>query len=277
MESTKKLTKAQIQAFQKRVYDHYGEQGRDFPWRRTHDPYHVLVSEIMLQQTQAGPRTVEKYKEFIKKFPNVRALARAPLKKVLTLWQGLGYNRRAKALWEAAQIIVEEYKGVFPRKASELIKLPGIGTYTAAAIVAFAFNRPATLLETNVRTVFIYHFLKEQTEIPDTALIPLIEATLDHKNPRIWYTALMDYGAMLKRTVGNMGKQSKHYTKQSSFAGSDREIRGKIVRALVGHTALSEKTLTRTIENNSRRVGTLLSKLVKEGLVKKKRQLFMLG
>lgn len=273
----KKLTAAQIEVFQKRIHRHYYKHGRSFPWRETHDPYCILVSEIMLQQTQAGLRTIEKYKEFIKKFPNVCTLATALLREVLTLWQGLGYNRRAKALWEAAQIIVEDYEGVFPREASELVKLPGIGVYTAAAVVAFAFNQPVILLETNIRTVFIYHFLKEQTGIPDTALIPLIEATLDHKNPRIWYAALMDYGVMLKGTVGNMGKQSKHYTKQGSFVGSDREIRGKILRALVGHTALSAKALTRIIEGNDQRVGVLLSKLAKEGLVKRKRQLFLLG
>jgi A/G-specific adenine glycosylase len=163
--------------FKKIIYSYYEKNRRDFPWRRTRDPYKILVSEIMLQQTQA-PRVTEKYKEFIKKFPSVKSLAEAPLKKVLVLWQGLGYNRRAVNLHKTAQVINKKYKGVFPKTKEALLELPGVGPATAGDILAFAYNQAQIVIETNIRSVFIHFFFENEKNVHDRDIIPLIEKTL---------------------------------------------------------------------------------------------------
>src|SRR3989344_7710205 len=123
------------------------------PWRKTKDPYKILVSEVMLQQTQVD-RVIPFYNRFVKKYPTARALARAKLRDVLKEWNGLGYNRRAKFLHEAAKQLG---KSDFPKTAEEIENLPGVGHYTARAVAAFAFNKPEVFIETNIRTVFFYH------------------------------------------------------------------------------------------------------------------------
>jgi len=219
-------------AFQKRVYDFYHKQGRyTLPWRKTHNPYRILVSEVMLQQTQVD-RVVPKYQEFLKKFPTVRTLAYAPLSDVLHVWSGLGYNRRARTLHEAAKMVVAKHSGRFPKDVSELESLPGIGPYTACAVMAFACNQPVVMIETNIRSVFIYEFFKGKKDVLDTQVYELIEATLDTKNPREWYAALMDYGAYLKKSFPNPSRNSKHHTKQVAFVGSIRQVRGAILPLL---------------------------------------------
>ena len=153
-----KIGNSKIKNFRQQVWNHYRKNGRTYlPWRRTTDPYKILVSEIMLQQTQV-PRVIEKYEEFLKAFPNIRALSKAPLSDVLRLWNGMGYNRRAKFLREAAKIIVERHGGRVPRDAAALRKLPSIGPYTASAVRVFAFKEPDVLIETNIRAAFIHHF-----------------------------------------------------------------------------------------------------------------------
>ena len=143
----------QIQAFQKEVWNYYKAHGRhDLPWRKTRDPYRILVSEVMLQQTQV-PRVLEKYKEFLKAFPSVMALAAAKLSEVLKIWSGLGYNRRGKYLHDAAKIVVADHKGNMKKALAE--PLPGVGSYTRAAVRTFAYNEPHTMIETNIRTVYI--------------------------------------------------------------------------------------------------------------------------
>lgn len=258
-------------AFVKTVTDFYVTYGRhDLPWRQTHDPYKILVSEIMLQQTQVS-RVISKYAEFLKTFPTVQSLASSPLGAVLSAWQGLGYNRRAKMLHQCAQTIVHEYKGKWPQDISTLRLLPGIGPYTAGAVAAFAFNIPSTIIETNVRTVYLHHFFPTDTNVPDASLLPIITATLNTDDPRSWYYALMDYGSHLKQTVGNKSKQSKHYTKQSKFKGSDRQIRGAIIRTLTKTPAgvtiayLSKEHSATEIP----RLKTQLQKLVTEAMVEK--------
>jgi A/G-specific adenine glycosylase len=215
--------------FQKIVYTHYAKNKRNYPWRTTTDPYKILVSELMLQQTQTD-RVVPKYLVFIKTFPTIKKLANATTADVIRHWQGLGYNRRALYLKKCAANVVTEYKGIFPKKETDLQKLPGIGPYTAAAIMAFAYNKPAIVIETNIRTAYIFHFFTDATDVSDSELIPIIKKTLDKKNPRVWYNALMDYGAAVKREHGNLSRKSKQYTKQSTFKGSEREVRGKILR-----------------------------------------------
>jgi A/G-specific adenine glycosylase len=222
--------------FQAEVWDYYHGHGRhDLPWRLPDaggfDAYKVTVSELMLQQTQVR-RVIPKYREFLEAFPTVRALAGAPLGDVLRAWSGLGYNRRAKFLHQAAARVVRDYGGRFPEELADLVKLPGIGPNTAGAILAYAYNRPAVFVETNIRTVFIHHFFHDQTDIPDRAITALVTDTLDREHPREWYYALMDYGARLKQLVGNPGRRSQSYARQSSFQGSRRQIRGQVIRLL---------------------------------------------
>lgn len=209
-----------------------GEQlYRAMPWRDDTRAYYVLVSELMLQQTQV-PRVVPKFEAFVAAFPDEQALAQASLADVLKLWQGLGYNRRAKFLHAAAQMIVNEFDGVFPSDEKELLQLPGVGKNTAGAIRAYAFNQPSIFVETNVRTVYIHHFFDDRFDVDDKEIIALLEQTIDRRRPRAFYWALMDYGSWLKsRGVRNISS-SKHYKKQSALKGSIRETRGAIVREL---------------------------------------------
>ncbi len=243
---------------------------RSFPWRNTTNPYHILVSEIMLQQTQAS-RVVEKYKEFIKKYPSFKKLSKATLRDVLSLWQGLGYNRRAKALLEIAQ------RGRFPKSEEELLNLPGVGVYTARAILAFAYNIPTVFIETNIRTVFIYHFFRDQEIVHDYEILELIEKTLDRENPRYWYYALMDYGAELKKEHKDISKKSKHYIKQSTFKGSDRQLRGKIISLLVENKRVTVKELITKSSFTKERVVTQLIQLEKEKIVREHNKKYLIA
>ena len=264
------MTKKQS-VFVETVKNFYTAWGRhDLPWRQTHDPYKILVSEVMLQQTQVV-RVMAKYEEFLSLFPTVDSLAQAPLGAVLTLWQGLGYNRRAKLLHACAQTVVREYKGVWPRDITLLRSLPGIGPYTAGAVAAFAFSIPSTIIETNVRTVYLHHFYPDETNVSDALLLPIIKATLDQTDPRSWYYALMDYGSHLKQTVGNKNTQSKHYTKQSKFEGSDRQIRGAIIRALsLKNTGVTLANILKEISSTDpERLRVQLAKLLAEKMVEK--------
>lgn len=252
------------------VHDHYKRHGRrGLPWRKTKDPYYILVSEIMLQQTQVD-RVLPKYEVFLKRFGTVATLAKAPLGAVLGEWQGLGYNRRAKMLHESARRIIHDYGGVFPQDYNLLKGLPGIGPYTAGAIMAFAFNAPVPIIETNIRSVYLHHFYVDATEVSDRELLELVVRTLDTKNPRRWYAALMDYGSHIKKTYGNPNKKSKHYTRQSAFKGSDREIRGAILRHLV-ETSATRVQLLKSLPFEGIRIDAQLEKLVGENLIEKKR------
>lgn len=264
------MTKKQIQAFQNTIHKFYLENKRSFPWRKTRNPYHILVSEIMLQQTQTG-RVVPKYNEFLSAFPTVEALATASLKDVLKHWQGLGYNRRALMLHRAAQTVVHDFDGVFPKDQKRLLTLPGIGPYTSGAIMVFAYNKPIVIIETNIRTVFIYHFFKGHGAVHDKELLPLIEQTLDTKNPRMWYSALMDYGTYLKKTYPNPSRKSTHHTTQSKFKGSDREIRGAIIRAIT-QKSMPQKELFESLSTyniSPERFERILLKLLDEGMITK--------
>jgi len=233
--------------FKKTIEEYYHMHGRhDLPWRHTRDPYAILVSEIMLQQTQVT-RVKSYYENFLKKFPNFRRLARAKKEEVLRAWQGLGYNRRALALWNLSRIVSREFNGNLPRTREQLEALPGIGRGTSGAVSAFAFNKPEVFIETNIRRVFIHFFFSATNEgrasakkVTDDELARYIKSTLDVKNPREWYYALMDYGAMLgtsasasKLASANPNRRSAHYKKQSPFKGSDREIRGKLLRSIL--------------------------------------------
>jgi A/G-specific adenine glycosylase len=270
---SKSEIKNQTKSFKKAIHAFRTTHGlRDLPWRTTSNPYHIAVSELMLQQTQV-PRVIEKYKLFIKTFPTVRALARAPLSDVLILWSGLGYNRRAKFLHAMAKNIVEEQKGVFPRSIDELQQLPGIGPYTARAIAAFAYNTPSSFIETNIRTVYIHHFFKDKEGVTDRELLPIIEATLDIHNSREWYWLLMDYGSFLKAKGIVTHRKSTQYTKQSTFKGSRREVRGAILKTLIaGPKSLPQ--IVRTTSKEKDVVMSVLGDLLNENLIQKEKQTY---
>ena len=265
-----------LRSFKRLIYDYYRKHGRSLPWRKTSNPYHILVSELMLQQTQV-PRVLEKYREFIARFPDAAALAKAPLRSVLTVWQGLGYNRRALALKQIALALVAQHRGKVPSSFDDLVKLPGVGKATASAILAFAFNRPVVFIETNIRTVFIHFFFPGQDEVSDEEIIPLVTKTLDAANPREWYYALMDYGTFLKKSIANPGRKSTQYQKQAPFDGSTRQVRGRILRYLTTEHECTEEALAQQLGLAPGRVRSALHELVKEGMITRNGTMLKIG
>lgn len=248
----KKLTSKTIQKFQAKIFEFYAKNGRhSLPWRKTKDPYKVLVSEIMLQQTQVD-RVIPKYEAFLKQFPDAQMLAGSNLKDVLVLWKGLGYNNRAIRLRDAARVVVEKYKGKFPKSPELLDELPGIGPYTARAIAAFSFNTAAPLIETNIRRIFIHEFFPAQESVSDSEVLFLVEQTLPAGRAREWYWALMDYGTYLSKQVPNPNRKSKHYSKQSKFEGSLRQGRAKVVHAVAEQESLTHQKVKKLLEKYSR-------------------------
>ncbi len=217
--------------FNEEVWERGRQLYRDMPWRDNTEPYFVLVSELMLQQTQVD-RVMPKFELFMQTFPTIVELAAASLSDVLIVWSGLGYNRRAKFLHEAARKVVAECGGKIPETYEGLVRLPGIGPNTAGAILAYSFNQPVIFIETNVRTVYFHHFFEDQLLVTDSELKELAAETIDTEHPREWYWALMDYGSFLKKQgVGRIDKSS-HYKKQGPLKGSLREVRGLILKAL---------------------------------------------
>lgn len=265
-----------VAAFKKQVWNYYRKHGRaQLPWRQTANPYHVLVSEIMLQQTQVD-RVIPKYEAFLRKFPSTRVLAKAPLADVLREWQGLGYNRRAKFLHEAAKVVESRHGGAMPADLPSLLVLPGIGPYTAGAVMAFAYDKPVVFLDTNIRNVFIHHFFPKKQNVHDRELMPIIGSALDRKRPRDWYSALMDYGTHLKATGQGKNARSAHYAKQSRFSGSDREIRGRML-TLLSEKSVPEDLLLKHGSADRLRAEAQLQKLLKEKMVSRKGKTIHLG
>jgi A/G-specific adenine glycosylase len=255
--------------FQSIVYGNYALNRRALPWRDTTNPYRILLSELMLQQTQVE-RVLEKYRLFVQRFPTVSSVAKANLRGVLDAWSGLGYNRRALSLKRLAEIVVKEHRGRIPRDPKLLMQLPGVGKATAGAVCAFAFNKPVVFLETNIRAVFIHHFFSGEKHVKDSEILPIAEKMLDKKNPRRWYSALMDYGVSLKKLHGNPARRSAHHRSQSSFAGSDRQIRGEIIKLLVRRKAIRESSLCAQLLFPCWRVRKMIKALAKEGFIKKR-------
>ena len=263
------MTQRNLETFKQTVWEYYFAHQRNLPWRDIQFStkqlgYRILVSEIMLQQTQVR-RVVEKYNEWMVNFPTISDVANANLSEILTLWSGLGYNRRARFLHEACKQIVADYDGSVPTTAKELTGLAGIGTNTAGAIMAYTFNTPVIFIETNIRTVYIYHFFHHADTVADADLLPLLHDTVDLENPREWYWALMDYGTFLKKEVGNIARLSKHHTVQSKFEGSRRQLRGEVLRQLIAGEKSASNLQTAT-QNNSELADVLVA-LVAEGLV----------
>lgn len=257
------MSHTSIPAFKKIVWNFYAAQGRDLPWRKNITPYRIVVSEIMLQQTQVH-RVIPKFKSFIKKFPNFKTLAKAPLADVLTEWKGLGYNRRAVALQTIATYVTKR-KGLLPRTTEELMKLPSIGPNTAASICAFAYNQPTVFIETNIRTVFIHHFFTDIQSVDDKDIIPFIEKTADQNKSREWYYALMDYGSYLKKDIGNLNTKSVQYRPQSKFKGSNREQRSKILEK-IRQAPIQIKSLY-SLGKDKVQINKNVISLIKEGFI----------
>lgn len=271
------LSEEQISAFRSTIHENYRLYGRSFPWRKTHDPYAILVSEMMLQQTQTL-RVLPKYEAWLVLFPDAASLASAPLSDVLAAWNGLGYNSRAKYLQNACREVCGKYNGIFPGTKDGLDSLPGVGPYTAGAVSAFAYNNPEVFIETNIRSVFIFFFFNGTEEkIPDQLLLPLVEQTLDRNNPREWYYALMDYGAELKKRVKNPSRKSAQYAKQSKFEGSLRQARGAILRQLTekGFVTLAEIAEAEHIDLY--RLEKAAQKLTSENLVCEKKGIYRIS
>lgn len=266
-----------ITSFQKEIWDYYRAHGRVFPWRRTKDPYKIMVSEMMLQQTQTS-RVVEKYKQFLKLFPTVAALAQASRVEVLRVWQGLGYNRRALYLQQAATAITSKYRGKVPDDHDALISLSGIGPNTAGAIRAFAFNQSSVFIETNIRRVFIHFFFPRSKQVNDALIRRLVEQSVDQANPREWYWALMDYGVHLAAITENANRRSAHYSKQSPFENSLRQLRGKLIRLLLDRGNMSRAQIKKQLpDEDDQRITGALDGLTKDGLISRHGQKFSLN
>jgi len=256
----------EIELFREIILNYYKIYGRSFSWRETSDPYHILLSELMLQQTQTE-RAAPKYAAFIERWPDFNALSEAPFSEILILWKGLGYNRRAMALKQIALIAVRQYGGTLPRIYDELLKLPMVGPATASAVLAFSYNQPALYLETNIRRVLLHFFYQNEEKVHDRELYKLLEAVQVREDPKSWYYALMDYGVLLKKMVKNPNRRSAHYTKQPAFENSNRQIRGQILTVFTEKGLVSKKELYSFLNFPQENINKCLSALQKEGFV----------
>lgn len=265
-----------LEEFSATVWERGRELYRDLPWRDTHDPYAILLSEVMLQQTQVS-RAMGRWEQWLETFPTIADLASAPLPPVLELWQGMGYNRRALNLKRCAEEVVAMHDGVVPSDKKALLGLPGIGPSTSAGVRVFAFRQPDMYLETNVRAVFIHELFPGRESVADKELVSLVEATCPQDaRVRAWYYALLDYGAYLKKTMPNPTRRSKHYTRQSKFEGSHRQKRAYLLRRVIDD-ALSTEDLARDLAQSERASGrqepsveevrAILDELEREGFV----------
>ena len=259
---TVQLDQAAVREFQQKVMDWWTENRRDLPWRNNPSPYEVMVSEVMLQQTQVN-RVIPKYLEFLREFPTLEALAKAETKHLLTVWSGLGYNRRALWLREAASQIVE--RGEFPQDAKKLRDLKGIGPYTSRSILIFAFNKDIAAVDTNIRRVMIATGFATE-EMVECQLQEVADTLLLRGRSSDWHNALMDYGSeVFSSNLTGIAPTSK----QSGFKGSTRQIRGAIIRKLTGAESMTLEQLNTQLGLDCDRstMISVLDQLVSEKLV----------
>ncbi|MDR2783661.1 MAG: A/G-specific adenine glycosylase [Treponema sp.] len=264
-----------IKQFKDEVYSYYRQCGRTFPWRENTTPWGVLVSEFMLQQTQTE-RVIPYFERWMLRWPSPETLHNASLEEALSEWVGLGYNRRCRFLKDCARIITGDYAGHVPETPDILCSLPGVGAYTAGAIACFAYNYPSVFIETNIRSAvisffyFSYNAPASESVISDREISSILESALDEKtrkDPRLWYWALMDYGANLKKLHVNLNRRSAHYSKQSKFEGSLRQIRGGIVRTLARDGASTIESLLRKTAAQKQELYRALDGLQKDAIV----------
>ena len=275
-----------LEDFQRKVKAMGEEHHRELPWRYIDDPYAVLVSEVMLQQTQVK-RVLDYWPRFMRTFPSIDALASSEVSLVLEMWQGLGYNRRALALRKSAEICSRDYKGNLPVSYDELVALPGIGPATAAGVLSFALQKPSMYLETNVRTVFLHELFPGECDVHDKLIEPLVRRSCPNVDPRSWYYALLDYGAYLKATNPNPSRRSKHHSKQSKFEGSRRQKRAEILRMVLASEGMAEPQIVRELTDFEREhkreapdeslVEDILSDLLSEGFLRFENGLYSVG
>ncbi len=260
---------SKIKTFQTKIFDWWNTNKREFPWRETTDPYFVLLSEVMLQQTQAT-RSIEKFKQFVESFPTIDSLAEAQKSEVLKQWSGLGYNRRALWLQEAAKQIIE--LGDFPKFPEALQALKGIGPYTGRAILIFAFNYDLSTVDTNIRRILIAEGFASETNT-EKELYDIAFKIQPKGRSRDWYSALMDYGA----TVLTAAKTGiKPVTSQSKYKNSKRFFRGKIVKLLTIREKATKNRISKECKIPIVEIDTILEKLVSDGLIKKERKSYSL-
>lgn len=261
---------ASLAEFRSGILDFYQRWGRTFPWRESGDAYHILVSEVMLQQTQTS-RVLAKYELFLSRWPTLEDLAGATLLDLLTVWKGLGYNRRALYLHQSAKAS-ERWRWRLPSDERQLRMLPGVGKATAAALMAFAFGKPSIYLETNIRRVIIHCFFADQTNITDGQVEVVLSSLLDGIDDyRRWYYALMDYGVLLKHLLPNPNRRSAHYSRQSAFENSNRQIRGLLIHALTEGGPKDAAAIGATLGKFSyERVHSCLKALAEEGFVEER-------
>lgn len=258
-----KISKQTVIPLQRKILRFYSLHKRDLPFRKTTDPYRITVSEIMLQQTQVD-RVVPKYLAWIRMWPTWKALSRATTKQILTMWSGLGYNRRALNLWKLAHVVMNEYHGKLPETPEELMKLPGIGPYTSRAILIFAFNKPLITIDTNIRRV-ILHELNLPASTTATRLEEIAYQLLPKRRSRDWHNALMDYSRL---SLPSRIERIPALTKQSSFEGSLRQIRGEIIRQLIQHKHITVQSIMVKTGRSEKDVRAAAQGLVKDGLVR---------
>ena len=232
-----------ISHFQRIILEWGRDNRRDMPWRNTHDPYKILVSEVMLQQTQVS-RVLPKYEEFLREFPTLEALAAASQRSLLRIWQGLGYWNRALRLRDAARVIVNGLEGKFPRDPATLMTLPGVGPYTSGAVACFAFGSAEPFLDTNIRRVYLFFFFPGEDDVPDSRIMEIARKAVWAEDPREWGYALFDYGATELRDRA-INRRSRHYSRQGAFEGSFRSFRTQALRHVLTqeNTSLSRAEL----------------------------------
>jgi len=271
-----KLRKQSILSFQKKIFDWWDDNKRDLPWRHTRDPYRIIVSEIMLQQTQVS-RVLPKYDEFLYFFPDVYDLAKSPASKVLKAWKGMGYNRRALYLKKIAETIVNDYNGEFPEDEHLLTKLPGVGSYTARAILVFAFGNDLAMVDTNIRQIITHFFFHDEKQ-PPSVVQYIADQLLPSENAWAWHQALMDYGAIEMQKAkaclrSRQGKQKKVKGGVILYRDTNRFFRGRIIDLLREQTYKNEDMLeyiARTYKKDRTFINDILHSLVKDGLVEQK-------
>lgn len=265
--------------FKEKIINFYEKHGRhDLPWRKNQSPYAVLVSEIMLQQTQVD-RVIPFFNKWMQDFPSLEILTLAKQSDVLRLWKGLGYNSRALRLQKCAQELLANNSGRIPSSHEDLLALPGIGPYTAAAVRNFAFNKWEPLIETNIRRIYIHEFFSDREDVSDKEIMKKVIELGFEKSPREWCAALMDYGSTLPKMLKkNPNRQSKHYTKQSKFDGSDRQIRAKILEILLGEKKhkLSKRKILNILGKENERYEMILAALEKEQFIQKEKNSYVL-
>lgn len=266
------IPRKDIQVFQKEILEWYTVHKRDLPWRKTRDPYHILISEVMAQQTQLS-RVIPKYEAWLQAFPTIEHLSKARVSDVLRMWSGLGYNRRALYVKRFAETVMSQFDGMIPKEIAVLKTLPAIGEYTARAIACFAYNQQVAVVDANVRKVIALKFFNG-TPPNQKKLQEIADQLLPKGKAYEWNQALMDYCSMVLK------KDKVPVPRQSKFKGSYRYFRGLLLKTLLEKNKLTIteiKELFTQYEFPTERVEKLVEELAREGFVKKTKAYVLLA